>query len=109
VGMGEWLAIGTGAGWPGAHLGSTIENYLQQGKRVFLDADPRWWQPCGWQQQEIFELVKIETQFHFRRVAENLYEIRPLNDGAAHDSPNLQSLLPENRPAETKKCKGFSK
>lgn len=109
VGMGEWLAIGTGAGWPGTQLGSTIENFLQMGKRVFLDADPRLWQPCGWQQQEILELVPIQSQFHFRRVAENLYEIRPLNDLTAHDSPDLPRLLPENRPAETKKCRGFSK
>lgn len=107
VGMGEWLTIGTGAGWPGSQLQPSIENFLQSGKRVFLDADPRWWQPCGWQQQEIFGLLKIESQFHFRRVAENLYEIRPLNDSTAHDSPDLQRLSPENRPEETKKCKGF--
>ena len=109
VGVGEWLTIGTGAGWPGSQLQATIENFLQSGRRVFLDVDPRWWQPCGWQQQEIFGLVQIESKFRFRRVAENLYEIRPLTDETAHDPPDLQRLLPENRPAETKKCKGFSK
>ena len=53
IGSGRWTTIGTGGGWPGDRLVSIIQNYLDQGRRVFLDADPRWWAPCGWQRDEI--------------------------------------------------------
>ena len=104
IGAGYWDTIGTGGGWPGAQLIAVIEAYLHQGRRVFLDGDPRWWSPCGWQRQEIRELISIESRFRFRRVSDTIYEIRPLTDETAHDAPNLQSLLPENRPADVKKC-----
>jgi hypothetical protein len=104
IGEGSWQTIGTGAGWPGDKLFSTIENHFAQGRRVFVDADPRWWLPCSWQRDEIPGIVALEDHFSFRHLTETIYEIRPLNDPAAHDKPNLKRLLPENRPEDTKKC-----
>jgi 4-amino-4-deoxy-L-arabinose transferase-like glycosyltransferase len=104
VGAGEWETIGTGGGWPGPQLVPLIANYLAQGRRVFLDSDPRWWFVCGWQRDEIPEIVKLESQFHFRRVSNYIFEIRPLDDTSARDAPNLRRLLPENRPEDVKKC-----
>jgi hypothetical protein len=104
IGEGRWQTIGTGGGWPGDKLYSTIENYLSEGRRVFIDADPRWWLPCSWQREEIPMVVGLEQRFGFRRVSETIYELRPLNDPAARDKPNLRQLLPENRPADTAKC-----
>ena len=104
VGAGEWDVIGTGGGWPGERLVPMIEAYLKQGRRVFIDADPRWWLVCGWQREEIPEIVKLESRFHFRRGSSTIFELRPLDDSAARDAPNLKSLLPENRPDDVKKC-----
>lgn len=104
VGTGDWEVIGTGAGWPTSQLGSVIDNYLKEDKRVFLDTDPRWWQPCGWHVPEIEELATLEPQFHFRRVAPVIYEIRAKDDPSATDRPDLKALLPENRSGEAKKC-----
>jgi hypothetical protein len=100
----DWKTIGTGGGWPGDRLFSTIENYQRDGRRVFVDADPRWWLPCGWQREEIPMIVKLEDHFSFRRVTDTIYELRPLGDPAATDRPNLSRLLPENRPEDTRKC-----
>lgn len=104
IGAGEWDAIGVGAGWPQGQLQEKITEYLKSGRRVFLDADPRWWQPCSWRLSEIDELAKIETHFHFRQVAPTVFEIRPLDDSSATDKPHLEKLLPENRPEEVKRC-----
>ena len=104
VGEGDWDVIAPGAGWPGPQLPSVIESYLKQGQRVFLDADLRWWQPCGWHVPEIEELTKLQSQFHFRRAARTIYEIRPPADSSATDQPHLESLLPENRFEEVKRC-----
>ena len=104
IGAGEWEHIGVGAGWPAGRLQSKIEEHLQSGHRVFLDVDPRWWLPCSWHAAEVIELVAIEPHFHFRRVSETLFEIRPRADTSAHDDPDLQSLLPENRTEELKRC-----
>ena len=104
VGEGRWETIGTGGGWPGDKLFSTIDNHLAQGRRVFLDSDPRWWLPCSWQGDEIPMIVGLENQFSFRQITENIYELRPRNDPNAGDKPNLKRLLPENRPEDTKKC-----
>ena len=104
IGAGEWDAIGVGAGWPQGKLDRTIEEYLKSGRRVFLDTDPRWWQPCSWHVSEIEELVKIEKRFHFQRVAPTIFEVRPLDDPTATDQPHLESLLPANRPEEVQKC-----
>ena len=71
---------------------------------MFIDADPRWWLPCGWQRDEIPVIVELEKRFSFRYVNETIYEIRSLGDPNAHDNPNLSRLLPENRPEDTKKC-----
>jgi hypothetical protein len=101
---GEWKAIGTGGGWPGDRLFSVVENYLNEGRRVFIDADPRWWLPCGWQREEIPTIVRLEEHFGFRRVTETIYELRPRGDLRAQDKPELRRLLPENRPEDTKKC-----
>lgn len=104
IGSGKWKTIGTGGGWPGERLFSTVQNYLLEGRRVFLDSDPRWWLPCGWQRDEIPTIVELEKHFNFRRVTDTIYELRPLWDTSASDKPNLQRLLPENRPDDTKKC-----
>lgn len=103
IGAGEWKTIGTGGGWPG-DLVKAIEDHLAAGRRVFLDSDPRWWLPCGWQRDEIPAIVALEQRFRFRKVTETIYELRPPGDASALDSPNLQKLLPENRPEDTKKC-----
>ena len=104
VGEGDWEVIGTGSGWPGPQLVPLIASYLKQGRRVFLDTDPRWWFVCGWQREEIPEIVKLESQFSFRRVSNFIYEIRPNEDATAGDAPDLKRLLPENRPDDVKKC-----
>ena len=106
IGLGQWDAIGTGAGWPGAALPSEIERYLNSGRRVFIDTDPRWWTPCGWQLAEIRQLTEIEKRFRFRRVSDTIFEIRPTGDMSAEDSPHLEMLLPENRPEDAKYCSG---
>jgi 4-amino-4-deoxy-L-arabinose transferase-like glycosyltransferase len=107
IGAGEWEVIGTGGGWPGEGLVPVIERYLQEGRRVFLDRDPRWWDVCGWQLAETRAITGLESRFQFRRVSDTIFEIRPLDDKTAHDAPDLQSLLPENRPADVKKCSGM--
>jgi len=104
IGEGNWKTIGTGGGWPGDRLVPTIEEHLAQGRRVFIDADPRWWIPCSWQRDEIPLIVELEGQFSFRHVQDTIYEIRPARDPQARDYPNLKRLLPENRPQDTKKC-----
>ena len=104
IGAGEWEVIGIGSGWPSGSLAEKIKGYLGSGRRVFLDSDRRWWPPCGWTVREIRELATLQSQFHFRRVTRTIYEVRPENDPLATDNPDLQSLLPENRPDETRKC-----
>jgi hypothetical protein len=104
IGLGEWDWIGVGAGWPAGQLESKIDEHLKAGRRVFLDADPRWWLPCDWHLIEVRELAQIEPHFHFKQVAPTIYEIRPLDDKSATDSPHLENLLPEKRPEEVKKC-----
>ena len=106
IDAGQWDTIGTGSGWPGAQLFSRIESYLGEDRRVFLDADPRWWSPCGWQSEETRSLAGLEQHFRFRRISDTIYEIRPPHDETAQDRPNLQRLLPEHRPEEVKKCAG---
>ncbi len=104
IGAGEWDWIGVGAGWPTGQLESKIAEHQEAGRRVFLDADPRWWLPCSWHVSEIRELTQIEPHFHFRQVAPTVYEIRPLADQSAKDQPHLENLLPQNRPEEVVKC-----
>lgn len=109
IGLGEWQVIGTGSGWPGDRLISDIENYLSHGQRVFLDADPNWWSPCGWQKRETRAITTIETHFHFRRVSETIFEIRPKSDDSADETPHLERLLPENRAIEVRGCPAMDK
>ena len=104
IGAGRWKTIGTGGGWPGDKLFSIIQNYLNHRRRVFIDADPRWWLPCGWQRDEIPVIVELQKHFSFRHVNEAIYEISWPGDPTARDNPNLTRLLPENRPEDTKKC-----
>ena len=104
IGSGRWKSIGTGGGWPGDKLFSIIQNHLDHRRRVFIDADPRWWLPCGWQRDEIPTIVALEKHFSFRHVNETIYEISWLGDPAARDNPNLTRLLPENRPEDVAKC-----
>ena len=100
----RWQSIGTGGGWPGDQLFAIVQNHLNQGRRVFIDADLRWWMPCGWQRDEIPLIVELEKRFSFRRVSDTIYEISRPGDPAARDNPNLNRLVPENRPEDTKKC-----
>ncbi len=105
MGAGSWKTIGTGGGWPGdENLVPTIEEHMREGRRVFIDIDPRWWLPCGWQRDEIPAIVNLENHFRFRRVTNTVFEVRPTGDATATDSPELHKLLPENRPEDTKKC-----
>lgn len=104
IGAGKWETIGTGGGWPGDNFVPTIDEYLKDGRRVFVDTDPRWWSLCGWQREEIPAIVDLEKRFRFRRVTDTIYEIRPASDQSAGDEPALSRLLPENRPADTIKC-----
>jgi len=104
IGAGEWETIGTGGGWPGDNLVPIIEEHLKQSRRVFIDADPRWWLPCGWQRDEIPVIVDLEKSFRFKRLTETIYEMRPASDTTFTDDPDLKRLLPENRPEDTKKC-----
>ena len=105
MGAGSWKTIGTGGGWPGdENLVPVIEEHLGEGRRVFIDTDPRWWLPCGWQRSEIPAIAKLENHFRFRRTTDTVYEVRPQWDMTASDSANLQKLLPENRPEDTQKC-----
>ena len=98
VGAGRWELIGTGGGWPGdERLVPVIREHLAQGRRVFLDADPRLWATDGWQASETRAVAALERDFRFRRAADRLYEIRPPEDASAQDRPNLAGLLPENR------------
>lgn len=106
IGAGAWDVIGTGGGWPGEErLAPLIEKYLQQGRRVFIDLDPRWWDVCGWQLEETRAIARLDTRFRFRRVSDTIFELRPPYDETAHDAPNTQSLLPENRAADVRKCR----
>ena len=104
IGEGRWKTIGTGGGWPGDQLFSIIQNHLNHRRRVFIDADPRWWLPCSWQRDEIPMIVELEKHFSFRHVNETIYEISWRGDPSARDNPNLSRLLPENRPEDMKKC-----
>jgi hypothetical protein len=104
IGTGQWEHIGTGAGFPAGRLQQKIEEHLRSGRSVFLDIDPRWWQPCSWQAAEIRELASIEPHFHFKQVAPTIYEIRRADDASATEHPHLEKLLPENRTEEVKKC-----
>ena len=104
IGAGQWIHIGTGAGFPAGKLQQTIEEHLRTGQRVFIDVDPRWWQPCSWQTGELREFVLIEPHFRFRQVAPTIYEIRLPDDVAAAERPHLEKLLPENRADDVKKC-----
>ena len=104
IGAGEWDWIGVGAGWPTGQLESKIAEHLKAGRRVFLDADPRWWLPCEWHLTEVKELAQTEAHFHFKQVAPTVFEIRPIEDQSAKDEPHLENLLPEKRPEEVAKC-----
>jgi hypothetical protein len=104
IGAGQWQTIGTGGGWPGDRLFMVINDYFAKGKRVFIDSDPRWWLPCGWQRDEIPQITQLENHYRFRRISEYIFELRPMDDQSANDRPNLKRLLPENRPEDTKKC-----
>ncbi len=104
IGAGNWETIGVGAGFPQGLLQTKIEDHLKAGRRVFLDTDPRWWLPCSWRVTEIQELAATESHFHFKQIAPTIYEIRPVTDLSATDTPFLKNLLPGNRPEEVKRC-----
>lgn len=101
VGAGRWDLIGTGGGWPGdERLVPVIQEHLKQGRRVFLDADPRQWATDGWQASETRAVASLAQHFRFRRVTDTIYELRPQDDPAARDDARLERLLPENRKGQ---------
>ena len=102
------LTGGKSRGWPGDDLEPLIQRYLNENRRVFLDADPRWWLPCSWQRDEIPAIVRLQEKFGFRRVTDTIYELRPRGEAGVTDEPHLEKLLPENRPEDTKKCPPIS-
>jgi hypothetical protein len=104
IGSGRWKTIGTGGGWPGDKLIPIIQNHINHRRRVFIDADPRWWIVCGWQRDEIPAIVELENHFSFRHVKDTIYELSWRGDPTAQDEPNLERLLPENRPEDARKC-----
>ena len=89
--------------WPG-DLNQAIADHLADGRRVFLDADPRWWLPCGWQRDEIPAIVALEQSFRLEKVSDTIFEIRTATPDQLRPVPELHQLLPENRPLDTKKC-----
>jgi hypothetical protein len=95
LGAGRWEVIGSGGTWPGEQLPQVIEKHLREGRRVFLDADPRWWADTGWQLSETRMLATIEPRFHFRRISDTIYELRPPDDQTANDQPDLKRLIPK--------------
>ncbi len=97
IGAGRWDVIGTGGGWPGARLPEVIDEYLRAGRRVFVDADARLWFTDSWRGEETRQLVALQDCFRFRRIADDLYELRPPDDLSALDDPNLRALL--DKPA----------
>jgi 4-amino-4-deoxy-L-arabinose transferase-like glycosyltransferase len=109
IGMGRWETIGAGSGWPQGELAAVIEKHLRENRPVVIDADPRFWSPCGWQATETRELAGLASSFKFRRLSEHLYQVRPLTDETARDEPNLKALLPENRSDEVQRCQGQGK
>jgi hypothetical protein len=109
IGLGRWDVIGAGSGWPSGQLATFIEKHLAENRRVVIDADPRFWSPCGWQAAETRELAALASRFNFRRLSDNLYEVRPLTDKMAGDDAKLKTLLPENRSDEVQQCKGQGK
>lgn len=104
LGFGHWDVIGTGGGWPAGRLAETIEWHLREGRRVFVDADTRWWSSRGWQALETRELIAAAPRFRFRRVTDTVYEIRPADDPTATDDPNFERLL-EKPPTRTQKLR----
>jgi Dolichyl-phosphate-mannose-protein mannosyltransferase len=104
TGLGEWDVIGTGGGWPTGRLAEVIEGHLKQGRRVFLDADPRFWFNDSWRSQETRELVEAGARFRYRRVSQTIYEVRPPEDASAQDDPNLHRLL-ERPPTRMQKLR----
>jgi 4-amino-4-deoxy-L-arabinose transferase-like glycosyltransferase len=104
IGAGNWETIGTGGGWPGDKLTEVIDRNMAAGKPVFLDADPRWWSPCGWQKSETEAIAALKPHYRFRRLNGTIFQLRPLTDLTAQDVPNLSALLPENRPADRAQC-----
>jgi hypothetical protein len=98
VGAGKWESIGTGGGWPGDdRIVGMIQEHLKQGRRVFLDADPRQWTTTGWQASETRAIAALGQHFRFKRVTDTIFEIRPREDQTANDDPELERLLLEKR------------
>lgn len=104
IGSENWETIGTGGGWPGEHLVPIIEGYLAEGRPVFIDTDPHLWSPCSWQRYEIPAIVDLEQRFNFRQVTDTIFELRSSDESTISDVPQLDRLLPENRPDETAGC-----
>jgi hypothetical protein len=69
-----------------------------------VDTDARLWFNDSWRGQETRELVAAAPRFRYRRVADDLYEVRPPADSAAQDDPDLERLL-ERKPTRIQKLR----
>ncbi len=105
IGSGNWDVIGTGGGWPGSRLAAVIEDYLEEGRRVFVDIDPRFWFTDSWRGDETHELIKVADSFRYRRISDTIYEIRPPDDPTAQDRPDFDRLL-QKPPSKIEKLSG---
>jgi len=82
IGSGKWETIGTGGGYYGeAWLNQTIDDYLRQGRRVFLDTDPKLWATRGWQLEETRAISRLPARFRFHRISDTIVELSQKSAG----------------------------
>ena len=99
IGDGNWTTIGTGGGWPGDKLFSTIDNHLRRaGAFLSTPIHAGGCRAVGSAMRS--DDCSSEDHFRFSSRRGHDLRVRPLNDATARDHPNLQRLLPENRPDE---------
>jgi hypothetical protein len=72
----QWKTIAAGAGWPDEQLGEVIDGYLQEGRPVYVDFDPKLW-PKGMRERsrEAAGLEMIKREYRLESVTDSLYRI----------------------------------
>jgi hypothetical protein len=82
IGYGQWTTIGTGGGYYGeAWLSETIDENLKQGRRVFLDTDPKLWATRGWQLEETRAISRLPARFRFQPISDTMVELSRKSEG----------------------------